>query len=213
MSVPSASASTSGAAPNAALNTPPSIPSQSSPLNPLPNPSPSPSSLPPPPGTSLTLATATSPSGQPSSWTALASASRATGPRATTPPFPTFTNRWPTTSQSLSMPYRIASISRPPLCSTWASFRSSEMRRGDYTRWGLRDSDLFDEFLVGHRRQKPADQKKTNNKTGAPTEVCRNFNTGARASPCRGGRLHRCQTCGSEAHGANTHPAATPKNA
>ncbi|KAG9040850.1 hypothetical protein FS837_013009, partial [Tulasnella sp. UAMH 9824] len=48
--------------------------------------------------------------------------------------------------------------------------RRREMQRGDYTRCGLRDSDLFDEHLVGHRRQRPSEQKKTP-KTGASAEI------------------------------------------
>lgn len=110
--------------------------------------------------------------------------------------------------QKLNEEYEWAAVLRYHL--SFFQRRRREMQRGDYTRWGLRDSDLFDEHLVGHRRQRPSEQKKTP-KTGASTEVCRLFNAGSCPSPCRNGRIHRCQTCNSEGHGASTHPAPTSK--
>lgn len=89
--------------------------------------------------------------------------------------------------------------------------RRREMLRGDYGHWGVRDGELFDEHLAGHRRQKASAPTPSGTalspRKNTSAEVCRLFNAGTCNTPCKFGRIHRCNVngCTSEAHGASTH--------
>ncbi|KAL4255154.1 hypothetical protein AB1N83_013084 [Pleurotus pulmonarius] len=88
--------------------------------------------------------------------------------------------------------------------------RLREMEDGDYSGWSRTDGELVLQILQPSTAatQLSADRSSSSSRTkparsNSPKveQVCNNFNDSRCSSPCRNGRIHKCSTCGSEAHG------------
>ncbi|KAJ8692237.1 hypothetical protein PTI98_009568 [Pleurotus ostreatus] len=90
--------------------------------------------------------------------------------------------------------------------------RLREMEQGNYSGWGKIDSDAVAEFLQGSitvaqlaaSGSGTSSKSKSRSGTSRQEEVCKNFNNGKCASPCRHNRLHKCSSCNLDAHGRST---------
>lgn len=91
--------------------------------------------------------------------------------------------------------------------------RRREMAQGDYSGWRKTDAELQTDYLVGYRKARttntPAQPKRTGEPNARTAEVCRIFNLGTCASPCRNGRIHKCTTCNKADHGSSACTQAT----
>uniref|UniRef100_A0A8H7XSH2 Uncharacterized protein n=1 Tax=Psilocybe cubensis TaxID=181762 RepID=A0A8H7XSH2_PSICU len=95
--------------------------------------------------------------------------------------------------------------------------RSKEMAHGDYSGWKVPDAALQAICLTPHTRPLTATASKgrlgaagassssspsSSAKTPTAQQTCFNFNRGTcKSLPCPSGRIHKCQSCGSEDHG------------
>ncbi|KAF7419602.1 hypothetical protein PC9H_002193 [Pleurotus ostreatus] len=101
------------------------------------------------------------------------------------------------------------------------SRRIREMIRGDYSLWGDEDRALVGPLHRSNMNQdvKSASSASAKGKASTSssstrdvsTQVCNKFNDGrCPTTPCKSGRVHKCATCGSSAHGKNACTQAPP---
>ncbi|KAL4256832.1 hypothetical protein AB1N83_011469 [Pleurotus pulmonarius] len=101
------------------------------------------------------------------------------------------------------------------------SRRIREMIRGDYSFWADEDrtlvgqlhrSSIFQEVKSGSAtssKSKPSPSSTTARDVSA--QICNKFNNGTcLTTPCKSGRIHKCATCNSTAHGKSACTQATP---
>ncbi|KAH9926274.1 uncharacterized protein BXZ73DRAFT_90948 [Epithele typhae] len=96
--------------------------------------------------------------------------------------------------------------------------RRREMTRGIFSGWDSVDDTLKSDHLHGQERPRvmrgaqPAKSSSASSSAGQSPEVCRLFNKGSCASPCRYKRVHKCTSCNSTDHGqsACTKTGAAP---
>ncbi|KAF9491586.1 hypothetical protein BDN71DRAFT_1452790 [Pleurotus eryngii] len=93
------------------------------------------------------------------------------------------------------------------------SRRTREMIRGDYSLWADEDRALVGQLHRSNIFQevKPSGSAKAKpTSSSAPardvsSQLCNRFNDGrCSTTPCKSGRIHKCATCGSTAHGKTT---------
>ena len=82
--------------------------------------------------------------------------------------------------------------------------RRPEMRDGDYLGWTRTDAELMNCHLFGHFKtaREGANRSLSSTSKTCAEQVCFAFNKGkCTASPCPGGRVHKCRKCGTTGHG------------
>ncbi|KAL4264360.1 hypothetical protein AB1N83_005173 [Pleurotus pulmonarius] len=91
--------------------------------------------------------------------------------------------------------------------------RLREMEDGDYSGWSRTDGELVMQILqpsaaaaqLSNERSSTSSPKpKQRSNSPKVEQVCNNFNDNRCSTPCRNGRLHKCYTCGSDAHGRSS---------